>query len=213
MFTIDLLKGEGLPAKVRTRSAVIAGAACSVPVAAAIVMFGFYLHNRIIISIEEGNIAAWKLKTEKLSEAVTRHKAAQREKALYGKCLSEVKTALGQHTQWSPILATVVEIMPDSVVLRSLEVKERMVKRKIPRKDEPEKTMEISIAVPILRMSVAASSQSQSDKVIRDFRDKLRSSESLGPKLENITHAQRVEKLDGLEVVAYDIDCLFKPNL
>lgn len=213
MFTIDLLKGEGLPTKNRAQNMAAAVITGAVPVVIVLAMFGFYLQNKIIISIREGRIASYKTKTEKLSGVVAQQEAFERERGVYSRCLSEVKSAIGLYTQWSPVLATVVENMPESVVLTALEVKQRTVRKKIRQKDDPEKTVGITIPVPTLRMSVSASPQSDSDKAIRDFRDKLRSSALLGPKLENITVSQRTNKLSGLEVVSYEIDCLFKPQL
>jgi hypothetical protein len=213
MFTIDLLKGEGLPAKGRAQNMAVAAIASAVPFVIAVAMFGFYLHNRIIISIQTGEIAACKEKTDKLSDAVAKQRALELNRTAYGACLAEVKTAVERHTQWSPILATVVGNMPESVVLTALEVKDRTVKRKVPNKDNPETTTEVSILAPTLQMNVAATPQSDGDKAVRAFRDKLQSSDLLGPRLESITVSQKADGLSGLDVVSYEINCLFKPKL
>ena len=185
----------------------------AVPVVAAIAMFGFYLHGRINISILSGEISRWEAKTDTLSDAVTRQKGLEQDKALYGACLADVETALRRHTQWSPILAAVVSNMPESVVLTALEVKERVVRMKVPTKEDPKKTKDVSVPVPALRMNVAATPQSNGDKDVRDFRSRLLASALLGPKLEDITVSQKADKLNDLEVVSYEINCLFKPKL
>ena len=213
MFTIDLLKGEGLPAKARAQNMAVAAIASAVPFVIAVAMFGFYLNNKIIISIQTGETAAYKEKTDKLSDAVAKQRALELDKTAYGACLAEVKTAVERHTQWSPILATVVGNMPESVVLTALEVKDRTVKRKVPNKDNPETITEVSILAPTLQMNVAATVQSDGDKAVRAFRDKLQSSDLLGPRLESITVSQKADGLSGLDVVSYEINCLFKPKL
>ena len=213
MFTIDLLKGEGLPAKARAQNMAVAAIASAVPFVIAVAMFGFYLNNKIIISIQTGEMAACKEKTDKLSDVVAKQRALELDKTAYGACLAEVKTAVERHTQWSPILATVVGNMPESVVLTALEVKDRTVKRKVPNKDNPETTTEVSILAPTLQMNVAATPQSDGDKAVRAFRDKLQSSDLLGPRLESITVSQKADELNGLDVVSYEINCLFKPIL
>lgn len=213
MFTIDLLKGEGLPAKGRAQSMAVAAMASAVPAVIAIAMCGFYLQNRISISIREGEIAAYKEKTDKLSDAVAKQRVLELNKTAYGACLAEVNIAVERYTQWSPILATVVGNMPESVVLTALEVKERTVKRKVTKKDDPETTTEVSVLVPTLQMNVAATPQSDGDKTVRAFGDNLRSSALLGPRLEDITFSQKADELNGLAVVSYEINCLFKPKL
>ena len=213
MFTIDLLKGAGLPEKGKARNMAIVAVASAVPVVAAIVMFSVYLHGRVDISIQAGKIAKWKANTDTLSDAVTRQKELERDKALYGACMAEIERAMDRHTQWSPILTTVVSNMPESVVLTALEVEKRLARMKVPTKEDPEKTKDVSIPVPTLKMNVAATPQSDGDKDVKDFRSRLLASAVLGPKLEDITVSQKADKLNGLEVVSYEINCLFKPRL
>jgi hypothetical protein len=213
MFTVDLLKGEGLPAKGRSRDVVLAALTTVLPTIVAIAMFGVYLSNKIVTSIDRREVTRYKTKTQELSDAVAQHRAYKVQSGAYDACLSEVAFALGQHTQWSEVLATVVQNMPESVVLRVLEVEQRNVKRQIPKRDDPKKMVDVTVAVPTLRMTVSASPRSDSDEAIQNFRNRLLSSAILKPRLENIVVSQTVDKLNELEVVSYGIDCLFKPKL
>jgi len=108
---------------------------------------------------------------------------------------------------------TLVENIPDSVVLTSLEVKQRSVKRKVPQKDDPKKMINISVPVRTLHISVCGSPQINCDEAVRDFGDRLRSSALLGPKLEDIRVSQGFDTLQNQDVVSYEIDCIFKPGL
>ena len=213
MFTIDLLKGQGLPAKSRPEGIAIAATTLAVPVIIAIVMFGLYLRNKIIISIQKQEIANYETRIGELSEAVELQKSFENEKNAIGSCLSEVSTSIGGHPQWSPVLATLVKNMPDSVVLTDLEVKQGSVKRKVPKKNDPKKMIDIFVPVRTLRINVCGSPQSDCDKAVRDFRERLRSSTLLGPKLENIRVSQRLGTLQNRDVVSYQMDCIFKPGL
>lgn len=213
MFTIDLLKGEGLPAKSRPEGIAIATTTLAVPVIIAIVMFGLYLRNKIIISIQKQEIVNYETKIDKLSDAVELQKSFENEKNAVSSCLSEVSTSISKHTQWSPVLTTLVKNMPDSVVLTELNVSQSSVKRKVPKKDDPKKMIDISVPVRTLQINVCGSPQSNCDKAVRDFRDRLHSSAFLGPKLENIRVSQRFGTLESRDVVFYQIDCIFKPEL
>ncbi len=165
------------------------------------------------MSVKEQEIVRWEAKIGKLSDAVELKKSLDTEKAAYSDCLSEVKSSIGRHTQWSPVLATLVENIPNSVVLTDLEVRQHFIKRKVPQKDNPEKTININIPVRTLRMSVSGKPQHNCDKAVRDFQDRLRSSDSLGPRLENITVSQQSDTLEGREIISYEIDCVFKAGL
>ena len=213
MFTIDLLKGRGVPAKSRPRNIAVVAVAVVVPVIIAIAMFGFFLHNRIIISIKKNTIGNYETRISGLSDAIEIQKSFEEEKSVYSNCLSEVLSSLDRHTQWSPVLVTLVENMPDSVMLTALDVKQRSTRMKVRQKDDPAKMIDVFVPVRTLQMKVAGRPQTNCDEAIRDFSELLRSSSLLGPKLENIRISQGLGKIKDQEVVSYQIDCIFKPGL
>ncbi|NIP23220.1 MAG: hypothetical protein GWN67_10245 [Phycisphaerae bacterium] len=213
MFTIDLLKGQGVPAKTRAQNIAIGAAAVAVPVIIAIAMLSLYLNNKVIISIQKDSIANFKKKIAGMSDVIEYQKSYEEQKTIYDNCLTEVSSNLDRHVQWSPVLVTLVENLPESVVLKSLGVKQRSTRIKVPHKDDPKKTVETSVPVRSLEMTVAGMPESNSDKEIRDFSERLRSSSELGPRLENIRIAQGVGKLNEEDVITYQIDCIFKPGM
>ena len=213
MFTIDLLKGQNVAIKSRPEGIAIAATTFAVPVIIAMVMFGFYLRTRIVMSVQKQGIINYDKKIAKLSDAVELQKSFEDEKNVINSNLSEVASAVGRHTQWSPVLVTLVKNLPDSVVLTKLEVKQRSIKKKVPKKDDPQKMVDISVPVRTLQISVSGSPQHDCDKAVRDFRNRLRFSKLLEPKLEDIIVSQKADKLEGQDVVSYEIDCIFKPQL
>jgi Tfp pilus assembly protein PilN len=212
MFTIDLLKGQAIPLKSKPGSLAIVVLSVAIPVTAAAAMLSVYQRNKIVLSVKEQEIAKCQTEIDKLSDAVELQTALQKEKAAYSKCLSEVKSSIKRHTQWSPVLTTIMENVPDSVALDSLAVERKSVKRKVPKDDNPLKMVEVDVLVRTLRLSVLGGDKSDSDEAVRNFRDRLRSSEFLGPKLENIGVSQKSEMRDGRDVVSYEISCVLKPG-
>jgi hypothetical protein len=213
MFTIDLLKGQGIPTKNRPGGIVVAVVIAVIPIIFAIAIIGFYSNNEIIVSIKKQEIARCEAEIDKLSGAVKLQESLEKEKIIYGDCLSEVKSSVDRYTQWSPVLVTLVENMPKTVLLTRLEVKEDTIRKKVPQKDNPQEMIDINIPVRTLRIRVSGSPQHNYDKAVRDFRDSLRSSSLLGPWLENIGVSQESEMLEGRYVAYYEIDCVFKPRL
>ena len=213
MFTIDLLKGQGIPMKSSPGGIAIAAVTVAVPMTIAIIMFGFYMNNMTQVSIKEQEIVRCQAEIDKLSGAVELQDSLEKEKIVYGNCLSEVRSSISKYIQWSPVLVTIVENMPDSVMLTALEVKQNSVRKKVPKEDNPEEMIEKSVPVRILQMSVSGDPQQDCDKAVRDFRNRLRSSAFLGPKLENIGVSQESETLEGRDVAYYEIECVFKTRL
>jgi Tfp pilus assembly protein PilN len=212
MFTIDLLKGQAIPLKSKPGSLAIIVISAAIPITIAMGMLSFYQRNKIVVSMKEQEIAKCQAEIDKLSDAVEMQKALEKKKIDYYSCLSEVKSSIKRHTQWSPVLTTLMENIPDSVVLNSLAVVHDTVKRKAPKEDDPKKMVDIDVLVRILRLSVSGGQQSNCDDAVRDFRDRIRDSAFLGPRLEKIGVSQKSETRDGQDVVSYEISCVFKPG-
>lgn len=191
----------------------ISAVAIAVPLIVAMAMLGVYLRNRIIISIEKQKIARCEADIGKLADAVKQQESFERDSSVFGTCLSEIKSSIGGYTQWSPVLAVVVENMPDSVVLTGLDVKQHSIKKKVPKKDDPNKTVDVEVPVRTLRISVSTKTQANSDEAVRNFRARLLSPALLGPKLENINVSQESGEVSGESVVIYQINCIFKPGM
>jgi len=219
MFAIDLLKGQGRPARTKPQGVAIFVATFAVPMLVAILIAGYYYRNKVTISIHKQNIANYVTQTERLADALKLKEAWEKDKSAINGRLTEVAGSIGRHTQWSPVLVAIVQNLPESVVMNSLEVRQSSIKRKTAvkagsEKDKKDKQADTSVAVRTLKLRVSGNPSYDCDREVKAFRDRLRASNVLGPKLEDVVIAsQGHDTLDGREVVAYDIDCIFKPGL
>jgi len=213
LFTIDLLKGQGIPIKSKPEGIVVATTAFVIPAVIAIVMLGWYLSTSASISIQKQKISSYEEKISKLSKAVELYNSFEEEKGAVNNCLSEVSSSIKKHTQWSPVLVMLVKNMPDSLVLKELEVKRRSTKVKVPQKDNPQTMVDVSVPVETLHITVSGNIRNSSDKAVRLFRDRIRSSDLLREKLEDIIVSQELNTPKSRDTVSYDIDCIFKPKL
>jgi Tfp pilus assembly protein PilN len=213
MFTIDLLNGQGIPPKTTPGAFVILAFTAVVPIAAAIGMFGMYTNNSEALSLREKEIADYDMEISQYSGDVKTKKSLEKEKLAFGKYLTEVKSSLGKHTQWSPVLTTLIENIPDSVILTSLEIEHDTVRKSVPKKDNPKKKVEIVVPIRILKVGIDGGNPEDSDQAVQDFMGRLWASDTLGPKLENIGHSQESKVVEGKDVISYQINCFFKPGI
>ena len=213
MFTIDLLKGQGIPVKSGPGGITIAVVTLVVPIVIAIVMLGLYLSNIINISVQKQEVVRYEKKIDELSDALEMQKSFEEKKIIYSNSLSEASSSISRHTQWSPVLAVLIKNIPDSIVLTNLEVKQDSVRKRVPQKDDPSKMADILVPVRTLRINAYGSPQSNSDRAVRNFGHRLRSSALLGPKLEDIKVSQGSDTLEKQDVVSYEMDCVFKPEM
>jgi len=211
MFTIDLLKGQGVPIRCRPAGIVIGTVAMGVPVLAAVALIGLYLHTKITISVEHGRVVSYRSKIARLAEPLKLKAQFEQQKQACQQCLCEVQAAIRRHMQWSDLLVLLAEKIPENLSLKTLEVQQQLVKRNIPSKDDPEELVEATVPVKTIRMTVYGAVDTDTATAVRQLRDALISSATLGPRLEHITVSQRTEQLNGRDVVLYEIDCLLKP--
>ncbi|MHC4645449.1 MAG: hypothetical protein ACYTBJ_08100 [Planctomycetota bacterium] len=213
MFTIDLLKGEGVPVKSGPERIVVTVVTLTVPLFVALIMIGLYANNSIAMSIQNQQIASYQGMTEKLSDAVEFQQEFESRKNTINGSLAEVAASIGRHVQWSPILVTVARNMPESMVLNKLDVKLDSERRTVPMKDDPKKTVQVSVPVRTLQITVSGDSQRDHNKAVRDFKERLWASTVLRPKLKDIFMERKTDKDKDRDVVFWNIDCIFKSEL
>jgi hypothetical protein len=213
MFTIDMLKGKALPPKIKPLGVIMAIVTSAIPVIIVIVIIGLHINNRVVTSIRESEVAALESKIEQLSDAVTLQNALEKQKTYFAVCISEIKSSIKKFNQWSPILTSLVENMPNSVVLTDLEIKLKSKKIKVPDKNDPENLIDKDIPITTVRLIVSDIQESNSDKAIQDYKDSICSSSVIGPKLEKITVSRESETSRERSVVKYMIDCVFKAQI
>jgi hypothetical protein len=209
MFKIDLLKGQGIPARSRPESIAVAAISIAVPVIAAAFMFtSFYVNNINISSVKrEIDKVKKELSAGNISEVLGQQKVLEQQKRDLSDSLSEVSTVINGQTQWSTLLWAITKNIPSSVTLRSAYVTKGSVKVNKPNPAEKDKIIEITVPVRILHLSLASSDQRNFDRDIKDYRDKLLADPNVGPRVDSkkITVAQESDKSNNKDIVTYVI--------
>jgi len=210
MHTIDLLKGEGTPAKATFGTVCLVAAIVVVPILAGSVMAGRYLQNREVIAIDQEAVT-------RAQEVIERHKGdvafkeqmEQRQAGVNAK-LAEVKSCLGGYVQWSPVLVTLAENMPAGMVMSRLAAETRQSRQIVLKDNDPNQPVNVTISKKVLVLDLAGSPGGNYDGVVRAYGDRLKSAPVLGPRLENIVHSQKPGEFGDVKTVIYTMELVFK---
>ncbi|MFA5553445.1 MAG: hypothetical protein WDA68_02660 [Phycisphaerae bacterium] len=213
MFTIDLFKGEFVPERSSPEKMLIAIITIVVPVIVAIGMFGMYMSNRVAMSVLSKEVSVYQNKSEDLASRLVTQRALEADRQRINACISEAANVINRNTQWTDILVTFVQNMPDSLVLTRLSVEKRSVRVKIPHRSDPEQKIDVYLPARTLSISLGSTIGASADRDVREFRERLRNSEALGPKLEDIIVSQQVENLGDREIISYEMKCIMKPQI
>lgn len=210
-YTIDLLRGEGLPIRSRPGGIAFACLVVVLPLLAAFGTVSVYMDSNVVITIQKQQTRRLATAIEALSSAVRKKEALEREKAEATRVLSEVKASLGGRNQWSPTLASLVESLSDTLILTKLEARRDTVRIKVPAQDDPTRKIDTSVPVRALKICVCGKDKESSSEAVRRVQENLRSAPAIGPMLDTITVSQDTTTLDGQEAVLYELNCMFKP--
>ncbi len=208
-----MLKGQGIPARSRPEGIVATAVTVVLPVAIAMTMLGIYLSSRVVINIQRREISGYEQKIAELSDAMRIHRSYQQRKETIQQRISEAAEAIAEHEQWSEILVTIVENMPESLVLRRMVVEQRTSKVKVADSEDPQKKVDKMVSARTLHLTLGGAAGEISDREVQAFRDKLRVSSVLGPKLEDVPVSQQVEMVDNREVITYEMKCILRPQI
>ncbi len=213
MFTIDLLKGQGIPARSRPEGIIATAVTVVLPVAIAITMLGIYLSNRVVINIQKREVSGYEKKIAGLSDEMRAHKQYEQRKGAVQQRISETAEAISGRQQWSDILATIVENLPDSLVLERMAVESKATKIKVADVKNSKKKRNKTVMRRTLHLTLGGAAGEVSNREVQAFRDRLKVSKVLGPQVEDIPVSQRVEMVDDQEVITYEMKCVLRPQI
>ncbi len=213
IFTIDLLNGHGRPKKSSPESIVVSTIIISVPFIIAIIMLGHYLHSNTLISIQKKKLANYQEQIGEMAQVIEQQKTLEKNKHQITNGISDVSSLVNRHMQWSSVLETLVNNMPESMILTKLEAKQKFLTIKLLQKNSSQKTTNISVPTSTLQLNICGTSKAKCDPAVKQFRKRLNNSEQLKSKLDQIMVSQKSDTSENKNVVSYGIDCIFKPQL
>ena len=210
MHTIDLLKGEGIPAKATFGTVCLVGLIVVVPILAGSVMAGWYLQNREIIAIDQQAITSAEQTIERhKGDVAVKEQMEQRQAGVNAK-LAEVKSCLDGYVQWSPVLATLAQNMPDGMVMSRLAAETRQNRQIVTKDNDPNRPVNVTISKRVLVLDLAGTSGGNYGTVVRAYGECLKNSPVLGPRLENIVHSEKPGEFGDVKTVTYTMELVFK---
>lgn len=214
MYTIDLLKGQGLPAKANIYLVAAAGAAFAVLALAAILGAKSYLNNRIAYSAGKCTIAGYESKLEELAASLKERDTLAAQKKGMNSRFAELAYAVDLQTQWSEFLYLVSRHLPAELIVDRLEVEMSQKKISVAKRANPEQKTTVTVPVRSVVISLHCKQGRDGDRMMRDFQRRLMESESFREYVSNvIITAREPAQIDNKNVTTYKLDCLFKTKL
>lgn len=210
MHTIDLLRGQGVPAKTTFGSVAIVMVTVAVPFVVAVGLLDRYLRIETVVEIRRQAIDKEQATIDKLAGAVKLKQSKEKEQGIINSRLSEVSSCIGDYVQWSPVLETVVRNMPNEMFMSALTADSMRVKEQVLKDNDPNRPVNVTVSKRTLALDISGIQQGNYDRIVRDYRDRLKSSALLGTKLEDIVVSQKSGELGDDKTVSWTMNLIFK---
>ncbi len=210
MHTIDLLRGEGIPPKATFGTVCLAGLIVAVPFLAGAAMAGWFVQNLITVGIDQRAIARAEQTIERYKgDLAAKEKMEQRQAGVNVK-LAEVKSCLDGYVQWSPVLATLAENMPEGMVMSRLAAETRQSRQTVTKPNDPNRPANVTINKRVLVLELAGIAGGNYDTAVRAYGDRLKNSAALGPRLESVVPSQKPGEFGDAKTVIHTMELVFK---
>lgn len=205
LYTIDFLKGEGLPAKSRPGHIVRSSLPFLALLIGALVLAGSYISNGVVLEQLQTKLASYTEEGEWGEITRFLQENQQQQKSLQG-ILTEVTQSVSYHRQWTGILVGVIEVLPEELLLNCLEVQRQSMREK--ETDADGKPVDVIWYQYTLKIGTESSQGLEANAVIQEFVRTLRASDFLVSAIDEISVVSRQN--DNNNHMQYQIDCVFK---
>jgi len=208
LYTIDFLKGQGLPIRSKPGQIVRSSIPFLVLVIGAVFLASSYLSNQVLIHPLRAKLASYAEDTEFLEVAHFIQENQQQQNTIQG-ILTEVSQSVFYHRQWTPVLVEVIETLPETLILNHLAVQRQSLRQR--EQNAEGKPVDVTWYQYTLEIGTESNQGLEANAIIQEFVHSLRTSDFLASQIDEMTVVSKQnEDNDSDNNMRYQIDCVFK---
>ncbi|MBN2181282.1 MAG: hypothetical protein JW715_05160 [Sedimentisphaerales bacterium] len=209
MHKIDLLKGQGIPAKTTTEGLIVLAVTVIVPIIVVAGIIDWHMRTKMAIEMNEREIVKAKEKIAMYASDVKQKEALEKEIDLMNSKLSEVSRSLELFVQWSPILITLSENMPGQMIMRNLTAQSQSVRKTTRRNNDPNKPVTIAVPERRLVMNISGNKSGSYDTIVQNYQERLNTSPELKSRVKEIIPSKETVTDESDQTESYIMNIIF----
>lgn len=210
MFTIDLLKGSGLPKKSRPVVVALAMVPLLIPLMGSVVLAACWQHNRTLMQTQQKVIDDNRHKIETAADDLAYYTQTNNRIFTLQQQLVDVDAGLRYRIQVSDMLTALTESLPDNLVIAKLD----LVRTDQQKKETDKATgnaRQVLVIQRVIRLNIGGAANGDTDAAAEQYIQKLQASENLKRVVEDIRIVARNNgQMEGRPCTFYEIECLLK---
>jgi hypothetical protein len=213
MFTIDLLKGTGVPIKNSPGAVALKALPFVLPLVVAVYLIGSFQLNRMVIAMEQSGIDKTQDKLTEYAADIQQARQWNRATDQVRKNLAEVTRGLGRHIQWSRTLQILVEQMPESIGLKEIKLARSTTREKMTDPQDSQKQVDKMVIHRILTVVLYGAPSWETDEAVQQYLTRLEQTPEIKRRMRDIRIvSQQSEELNGKPFTIHTIECEIQPQ-
>jgi Tfp pilus assembly protein PilN len=210
MFSIDLLKGKGLPQKLDVRKSALKAVPILIPLLAMGVFAASYQRNASMLRAQRQALAGNQRQIAQYTKDVIEYNRIDARIKGLEKCLNDISKALSYRIQVSDLLMELVQTLPESIFIYEMNMNRSAVNEKIQQENSAEVKQRLVVRRQ-LKLVLCGYDPEKSDIAVQDYVSELEKSPLLtGLFVEMKPSARQQGEVDGRPAIYYEIDCVLR---
>ncbi|MCD6174897.1 MAG: hypothetical protein J7K65_03905 [Planctomycetes bacterium] len=210
MFSIDLLKGKGLPETIDLKRSALKALPILIPVLAVTLFASAYQHDRALLrdqrQILSSNQQQLALHTEDIAEY---NKINSKIKGMQ-KCLNDISKAMTYRVQVSEVFVELSQALPENIFVYEINLDRKSVQEKIQNPDSGEVTQRLVVRRK-LNLVLCGYDADRSDTAVQEYVNALKQSPLLAKIFLEIKPSARQQgEVEGRPAIYYEIECILR---
>ena len=209
MHKIDLLKGQGIPAKTTSAGIFVLVVMVIAPILAAAGTIDWYLRTKTEMGVMQRQIDNAQKTIAENAADIKLQNSRQREIALLNGKLMEVSRCLGTFLQWTPVIKTLAQEMPGPMIISDLKAQSSGGQRRIRTDNDPNQPLTIPAPERTLVMNIQGVRPGSFNRMVENYQKSLSESPVLQPKLKEIVPAKETSTAGTSQTESYVMNIIF----
>lgn len=207
MFSIDLLKGKGLPETADPKRLALKALPILIPVLAIMALASTYHHDSAQLKRQRQILQSNQQQLEGYAKDLAAYNKVNTQIKGMEKCLKDISKAMGYRIQVSEVFVELVQALPESIFVYEMELDRNSAREKIQVPDSDEVKQKLVVRRK-LKLVLCGYDSDRSDAAVQDYVNALKQSPLLATVFTDITPPARQQgEVDGRPAIYYEIEC------
>jgi Tfp pilus assembly protein PilN len=210
MFSIDLLKGKGLPQKLDMKKSMLKAVPVLIPLLVMGVFAASYQRDKTALQNQRQTLVSNQQAIAQYANDVIEYDKMNTRIKGMEKCLNEISRALSYRIQVSDLLTELVQTLPESIFVYEIKMDRNAVYEKIQQENSAEVKQRLVVRRQ-MKLVLCGYNADQSDAAVQDYVARLEQSPLVSGIFTEIKPSARQQgEVDDRPAIYYEIDCTLR---